>query len=247
MKAMIFAAGLGTRLQQLTAHCPKALVEVDHTPLLGLVLDKLRVCGFNDIVVNVHHFPDLIIDYLHSYLDASKMHIQVSDERDHLLNTGGGLKRAFPLLFPNNEEEPVLIHNVDILSDADLKKIYQDIQNSDALLLVSERKTSRYLLFDEHMRLLGWTNVQTGEIKSPIANLDISKCRKYAFSGIHVVSRPVFDAMKDWPDCFGITDFYIQECIRLNIRGVIQPNLHILDVGKPDTILQAAQFKKDFY
>lgn len=246
MKAMIFAAGLGTRLQQFTAHCPKALVEVNHTPLLYLVLDKLRLSGFDDIVINVHHFPDQIIDSVHAYPYVSKMHLQISDEREELLNTGGGLKKAFPLFLQDNDKDPILIHNVDILSNANLHALYDSLQNNDAQLLVSERQTSRYFLFNEEMRLIGWTNIQTGEIRSPYASLDITKCKRLAFTGIHVVGRSIYPAMNEWTDNFGITDFYIKECIHLKIRGFIQPDLHILDVGKPDTILQASQFIKEF-
>lgn len=246
MKAMIFAAGLGTRLQQLTAHCPKALVEVNHTPLLYLVLNKLRLSGFDDIVINVHHFPDQIIDAVQAYPYASEMHLQISDEREELLNTGGGLKKAFPLFLQNKDNAPILIHNVDILSNADLNSLYDSLHNNDAQLLVSERQTSRYFLFNDEMRLVGWTNIQTGEIRSPYPNMDITKCKRLAFTGIHVVGCSIYPAMKDFTDSFGITDFYIKECIRLKIKGFIQPNLHILDVGKPDTILQAAQFIKEF-
>jgi len=246
MKAMIFAAGLGTRLQPLTAHCPKALIEVNHTPLLYLVLDKLRLSGFDDIVINVHHLPDQIIKYVHTYPYASKIHLQISDEREHLLNTGGGLKKAFPLFLQNNDDEPILIHNVDILSNADLNALYHGIQNYDAQLLVSQRQTSRYFLFNEEMRLVGWTNIQSGEIRSPYTDLDITRCKRLAFTGIHVVGRSIYPAMNDWTDSFGITDFYIKECIHLKIRGCVQQDLHILDVGKKETILQAPQFIREF-
>lgn len=246
MKALILAAGLGTRLQQLTAHRPKALVEVNGHPLIEYVLYKLYRSDFKDVVVNVHHFPDQIISYLRHCPHADEMDIKISDERLQLLNTGGGIKRAFPLFLSNTEPSPVLIHNVDILSNADLPLLCRSCGNHDALLLVSKRQTSRYLLFDDNMRLMGWTNVQTGEVRSPYPNLEVDRCQRLAFSGIHVVSPSVREAMESWPDSFGITDFYIKECGRMDFTGFQQPDLHLVDAGKIDVMAQAAQFLNDY-
>lgn len=242
-QAMIFAAGLGTRLKPLTDHMPKALVEVGGEPLLKRVICLLKEAGFIHIVVNVHHFANQIIDYLQQNDDFGA-DIRISDESSELLNTGGGLKNAAPMF---DLESPVLIHNVDILSNVHLEKLYEmksQMPDVDALLLVSERKTKRYLLFNESMRLMGWTNIETGEVKSPYPNLNPQDCKKLAFSGIHLVSKKVFKAMEAWPDKFSITDFYIEECNKLNIRGYQKIGLRLMDVGKQETIHDAEAFLK---
>lgn len=236
-QAMIFAAGLGTRLKPLTDHTPKALISVDGRPLLYHVIQKLKGVGVERIVVNVHHFADQIKGYLcdHSF----GVEILISDESEHLLNTGGGVKHARPLF---DEGSPVLIHNVDILSNAQLDPLYQEAQTADAVLLVSRRDTKRYLLFDDEMRLVGWTNIETGEVKSPYADLDVSACHRLAFSGIHVIGSKVMAAMDAWPDEFSITDFYIQSCSQLCIKGVASSDLRLMDVGKLNTLNEASHF-----
>ena len=163
-QAMIFAAGLGTRLKPLTDTMPKALVPVAGEPLLHHVVMKLKDAGYERIVVNVHHFADQIIDYLNANHNFG-IDIRISDERDGLLETGGGIKKALPLF---DSQSPILIHNVDILSNLDLTNDWLNSETPpDALLLVSRRKTKRYLLFDEENLLDGWTNIETGEVKSP--------------------------------------------------------------------------------
>ena len=177
MQAMIFAAGLGTRLKPLTDRIPKALVSVGGEPLLKRVIFQLKDAGFTRIVVNVHHFSQQIIDYLRAH-DNFGMDIRISDESEKLLETGGGIRKAWPLF---NQSEPILIHNVDILSNVDLKKFYQ-MESRDmiaARLMVSERKTKRYLLFDDSMRLVGWTNIETGEVKSPYPDLNPKDYKMY--------------------------------------------------------------------
>lgn len=231
--AMIFAAGLGTRLKPLTDTMPKAMVPVGGKPLLQHVLDKLQSAGFDNIVVNVHHFADQIKNYLRG------SDILISDETEMLLETGGALKKALPMF---GNQEPVLIHNVDILSNIDLKNFYEDSRNNDATLLVSERKTSRYLLFDDDMRLVGWTNISTGEVKTPYDNLDVQKCKMYAFSGIHCVSPQISKLMRQWSDRFPIMDFYIKHCKDIMIRGIKKDDLRLMDVGKIDTLHETEQF-----
>lgn len=238
MKAMIFAAGLGTRLRPLTDSMPKALVEIEGKTLLEIVLQKLQKTGFTDIVVNVHHFAEQIKSFLSSYKAVLPLYIRISDESSHLLNTGGGLKYAFA----KGSDEPVLIHNVDILSNANLVELYESCRQYDAVLLVSERNTQRYLLFDDNMRMVGWTNISTGEVRSPYAHLDVSLCRKMAFAGIHVVGPTVFETMKQWPEEFSIMDFYISNCDKLHIHGAFQENLHLLDVGKIDALQKAQEY-----
>ncbi|MBQ4387272.1 MAG: NTP transferase domain-containing protein [Prevotella sp.] len=167
-QAMILAAGLGTRLKPLTDTMPKALVTVGGVPLLDLNIRRLQQQGYARFVVNVHHFAQQIVDHVGTTYpqdDAHSPHILISDETDQLLETGGALKRAQSLF---RDDEPILIHNVDILDNVDYDWFRrQHLADEDAVLLVSRRKTKRYLLFDNAMRLMGWTNVETGEVKSP--------------------------------------------------------------------------------
>ena len=234
MNAMIFAAGLGTRLKPITDTMPKALVPVGGQPLLRHVLDKISAAGVDRIVVNVHHFASQIVDYLK---DTS---VLISDETSELLDTGGGLRKARPLF---REGEPVMIHNVDILSNLDISSLIVRTAH-DAVLVVSERKTKRYLLFDAEMRLVGWTNIETGEVKSPYNDLDVSKCHKLALAGIHVISPRLLAAMDSWPERFSIIDFYLSQCRDYDIVGHVQSDLRLMDVGKIDTLGEADEFIK---
>lgn len=235
MKAMIFAAGLGTRLKPITDTMPKALVPVCGKPLLYHTICKLRDSGYDDIVVNVHHFPEQIRQYLQENDFGIK--ISISDESEQLLETGGGILKAKDLL---TSATPFLVHNVDIVSNIDLKKIH--VQPGDlATLVVSARDTRRYLLFDDAMRLVGWTDTSTGEIRSPFPGLDPASCRKYAFSGIHCISPTVFDAMPalGFTGRFPIMDFYLKACATYPIRGYLAEDLKMVDVGKIDTLPEA--------
>ena len=251
-QAMIFAAGLGTRLKPLTDTMPKALVKVGGQPLLWHVVQKLKAAGFERIVVNVHHFAQLIVDYL-AVNDNFGLDIRISDETSGLLETGGGIKKALPLFDPS---EPILIHNVDILSNLDLTGGLSPVcdageahgdcplceSNPDALLLVSQRKTKRYLLFDDEMILDGWTNIETGEVRSPYKGLDPSDCKRLAFSGIHMIWPRVYPLFNEMPERFGIIDFYLKFCHQCAFLGYEQKDLRLLDVGKLETLEQAEQF-----
>ena len=239
-QAMVFAAGLGTRLRPLTANKPKALVEVGGKPLIDHVIHRLTTAGFGRIVVNVHHYANMITDHIAS-LKFDGVEILVSDESDSLLETGGGLRKAAPLFDSNSN---VLIHNVDIFSNVDISAFYKLAKDNSATLLVSNRETSRYLLFDEDMRLVGWTNIKTGEVRTPYSYLDFDKCRKFAFSGIHVLSPALLEMMQQWPERFGIIDFYLSICHDVDIKGILKPDLHLIDVGKIETLAQAEQFLK---
>ena len=238
MKAMIFAAGLGTRLRPLTDTMPKALVSVCGNPLLYHVITKLKAAGYTELVVNVHHFAGQIREYLATHDFGLPIHI--SDETEELLETGGGIAHAKDLLLPT--EEPFLIHNVDILSNLDIPW-FRSQTRPEALstLLVSERETSRYLLFNDEMRLMGWTNVKTGEVRSPYPQEALEGCRKYAFSGIHNISPAIFDAFEKagFSGRFPIMDFYIRECANYPIYGVVAENLKLIDVGKLDSLAEA--------
>lgn len=236
---MIFAAGLGTRLKPITDTMPKAMVPVNGHPLLELTIHKLISAGASEIVINVHHFSEQIIDYVQSHQPWA-IPITISNESDRLLDTGGGLFKASGLFTP--DDSPILIHNVDILSNAELNTFYQHHvrSGSQALLLVSQRQSSRYLLFDDQMHLKGWMNEQTGQIKSPFTDLDPTTCHKFAFSGIHSFSPALFSEIGNFGDKFSIIDFYLSICDHVQIEGYIQPGLQMLDVGKLNT-LQAAE------
>ena len=205
MTAMIFAAGLGTRLKPLTDTMPKALVPVHGQPLLAYQIDKLKQAGINDIIVNVHHFPDMIIDYLREN-DNFGCNIHISDEREQLLDTGGGLLKAWSTFAPN---EPILAINVDIVSDINFQDVINQSQILNlkskisnlkskilALLIVKSRETQRYLCFDENNNLCGWMNIATGETRpssfhhsGEAGSLSAaSSFRLLAFSGMQLLS-----------------------------------------------------------
>lgn len=244
-QAMILAAGLGTRLKPLTDTMPKALVPVGGKPLLELNIRKLQAQGYDRFVVNIHHFAQQIVDYV-GQQDYAPL-VRFSDETEALLETGGGLKKAAPLFV---DDEPVLIHNVDILDNVDYDWFSRQHQaDEDAVLLVSRRKTKRYLLFDNAMRLMGWKNVETGEVKSPyeyIRRTGVSQhgepLNMFAFSGIHSFSPRLFPLMDRFPDRFSIIDFYLSVCHRSHIVGLVKDDLKVLDVGKLDSLHEAEQF-----
>lgn len=225
ISAMIFAAGLGTRLYPLTADKPKALVEYQGMPLLEHVLRKIIAAGIQHIVVNVHHFPDLIIQYMVDHPHDAE--IQISDERDYLRDTGGGLKFAAPLLA---DSENILLHNVDILSDIDLGQLmaYHESNEALATLAVRQRKTSRYLLFDEEMRLCGWRNSKTGE---EIISQQSAVYQELAFSGIHVVRRELLDLIPS-AEKQSITPIYVELSKTQRLKGFLHNEGSWKDMGK---------------
>lgn len=243
MKAMIFAAGLGTRLYPITQSVPKALVEVNGTPLLGLVIKRLKYFGFDEIMVNVHHFPDLILDYLAENQNFG-IHIEISDEREMLLDTGGGLKKASWFF---EDGMPFLVHNVDIISTLDLGELYRAHCKDDAVatLAISERKTSRCLLFDKHRTLCGWRNLKTGEEKwaRPSLNADVPLLQA-SFSGIHVIDPKIFGLISQ-EGKFSIIDTYLEVGKTHRIAGFCHEEKGWIDVGKPDTLEQAHAMLQD--
>lgn len=244
---MIFAAGLGTRLRPLTNDRPKALVEIGGKTMLERVITRLAEAGFDDITVNIHHFGDKIIDFLqqHNYFG---LNIHISDERDLLLDTGGGILKARPMLDGN---EPVLVHNADILTDIDLHAMWKSHIESGAMatLLVKDRKTSRYLVFDDDYRLQGWINHSTGETR-PAAFVRREGMREMAFGGIHVISTSIFNHLEKYSQegqaKFSITPFYVDMCRSHLIKGYVQDTPYTwLDVGKPETLKQAEELLKE--
>ena len=250
---MIFAAGLGTRLKPLTDTLPKALVPLAGKTLLQWQIEKLKAAGIRDIVVNIHHFPDMIIDYLKDN-DNFGCNIQVSDERNMLLETGGGLRKAEALLGSEvqefrSSEEGILICNVDILSNIDIPTLLQAYNpNEMGVVVVSPRDTQRYLLFNEENRLCGWTNIATGEVRGPISNTQhpISNTQKLAFSGMQVLNPRIFDCMdevvKQKGEKFSLIDLYLSIAEKEILRAYIPENYRMMDVGKINQLSEAESF-----
>lgn len=244
MKAMIFAAGLGTRLKPITDSMPKALVPVEGKALLERVMRKLMDAGADSFVVNVHHFPDQIKDFLAAN-DNFGAKVAVSDEQPDVLETGGGILNARNLIREAGDEDGFLVHNVDILSNLDVRSFVSQVRpEALATLLVSERQTQRYFLFNDEMRLVGWTNIATGEVRSPFPDLDVKKCHKYAFAGVHYISDKVFEVMEDlgYEGRFPIVDFYLKAAGTHPIYGVAPAGLKLMDVGKISTLESCRSF-----
>ena len=233
MTAMIFAAGLGTRLKPLTDTMPKALVPVHGQPLLAYQIDKLKQAGINDIIVNVHHFPDMIIDYLREN-DNFGCNIHISDEREQLLDTGGGLLKAWSTFAPN---EPLLAINVDIVSDINFQDVINQSQILNpkskisnikskilALLIVKSRETQRYLCFDENNNLCGWMNIATGETRplsfhhsGEAGSLSAaSSFRLLAFSGMQLLSPAALPLLQAYNSSLSEASLLSERSSRLN-------------------------------
>ena len=247
MQALIFSAGLGTRLKPITDSIPKALVPLAGKSLLQWQIERLREAGITDIVVNVHHFPDMIIDTIRRN-DGWGCNVQVSDERDCLLETGGGLRKAF-LDGILKRNEPVLASNVDILSNIDLKA-FVGAYDPQALgvLVVSDRPTQRYLLFDNDGRLRGWTNISTGEIK-PSSLQSVEKLTRLAFSGMQILSPRIIEKMDSVVatkgEKFSLIDLYLSLCEEETLCCYVPNNYCMMDVGKIDQIEEAERFAEN--
>ena len=248
---MIFAAGLGTRLKPLTDTMPKALVPLAGKTLLQWQIEKLKAAGITDIVVNVHHFPDQIIDYLRENNNFG-CNIQVSDERDMLLETGGGLRKAQPLLTSNLSplaSSPILVCNVDILSNIDIPALLNAYNPEEmGVVVVYPRNTQRYLLFDDNSRLRGWTNIATGEVRGPLSDnhYPIANTRKLAFSGMQVLNPRIFEVMEkvvaEKGEKFSLIDLYLSIAEKEILRAFIPENYRMMDVGKINQLSEAEAF-----
>jgi len=237
VKALIFAAGLGTRLRPLTLTTPKALVPVGGVPMLERVILKMRDAGMEECVVNAWHFSEKIVDFLktHDFGIRTSVSLEGGEEP---LETGGGIRHAAPLLGSGR----FLIHNVDMLSNLDIPRfVSRDRTDALATLLLVDRPADRYLLFDEDMRLAGWTNVRTGEVKSPYPDFDPARYRKYSFCGIHILSSDAFALMEEWPERFSIIDFYLKSAASHPIYGVVATDLKLIDIGSPATLAEAEE------
>lgn len=244
MKALIFAAGLGTRLRPLTNDKPKALVEINGKTLLQITIEKLVEFGFNDIMVNIHHFADLMIETIEKN-NGFGANITISDERNELLETGGGLKKA-AWFFDDNQ--PFLVHNVDVIHNLDLKQLYDYhlTQNALATLAIRKRSTSRYLLFNNKNQLRGWQNIKTGEVK--IARRTQGQLWSFGFSGIHVIDPKIFPLLTE-EGKFSIIHPYLRLAKTELIQGFNhsseasgQANSTWIDVGKHESLAEAKAF-----
>jgi NDP-sugar pyrophosphorylase family protein len=266
MKAMIFAAGLGTRLKPLTDTLPKALVPLAGKTLLQWQIEKLKAAGITDIVVNVHHFADKIIEYLRQNNNFG-CNIIVSDERDILLETGGGLRKALPLITSSSTplpqekaETPILACNVDILSNIDIPSLLQAYNpNEIGMVVVTPRQTQRYLLFDNTFRLRGWTNITTGELRPTSLQSaeyqanpnfttlkDTLQLSPLAFSGMQVLNPRIYRHMnelaKQKGDKFSLIDLYVHIAEKEVLRSFIPENYRMMDVGKISQLSEAEAF-----
>jgi NDP-sugar pyrophosphorylase family protein len=244
MKAMILAAGLGTRLGPLTQDRPKALVEINGRTQLELILTRLRGFGIHELIINVHHFADMVIDYLKTH-DNFGMRIAISRE-DVLLDTGGGLKKAAPFFLddPGSPDEPFVLHNVDVLTNIDLARMVESYKQDRALavLAVQDRKTSRYLLFDNSGNLCGRRAGSDGEpeLVRPGQTFDA-----FAFSGIHIISKRILKMLSE-PGAFSIITSYLRLAAQgEKIHAFRADKYYWRDLGKPENIKQASEDLKN--
>jgi NDP-sugar pyrophosphorylase family protein len=231
MKAMILAAGLGFRLRPLTNTIPKALIKIGDTPLLEFVIKKLCHYGFTDIIINVHHYPDMIINFLEENKNFG-VNISISDERDMLLDTGGGLKKA-SYFFSGND--PFLIYNCDIVTDMNLQTLFDYHLKNNAMctLAVRDRASSRYFIFDEDNSLCGWWNKSTGEKKSIRWSDSVFTAK--AFSGIQIINPKALDLFPD-KKVFSLVEFYLLIAQNCKIEGFDHTETEWADVGKLETL-----------
>lgn len=239
MKVLIFAAGLGTRLKDLTKNKPKALVEFNGKPILEHLIINLKSQGFNDFVINVHHFADQIENFLKEKNNFNS-NIEISDEREMLLETGGGLLNARPFLL---NSENFIIYNADIFSDINLKELIKEHKKNNALatLAVQERNTSRKLLFNEENELCQWKNYETNEYK--VAKLSTSKLKAWAFTGIHIVNNQIFNHITETGK-FSIIDLYLRLAKEHKISTYKANHTFWFDLGKPENIKAAETYIK---
>lgn len=229
---MLFAAGLGTRLKPFTDHRPKALAEVNDKTLLEHSLRYLQRYGIEDVIINVHHFADQIEQVLQDNNGFGSW-VTISDEREMVLETGGGLLKAAQYF---EDEDDFVVMNVDVLTNLDLGKMIDFHKNNEsfATLAVMKRESGRYLLFDEHMVLCGWTNSKTGEQK---ISREVLEMQPFAFSGIQVLSHKILDM--PFTGKFSLIDLYLHFAKSELIKGYDHTGNVFIDVGKPDSLEQA--------
>jgi N-acetyl-alpha-D-muramate 1-phosphate uridylyltransferase len=237
MKGLILAAGLGTRLMPLTATKPKALVEVNGVPLLEIAIRKLARAGFTDIIVNVHHHAGMVIEYLKNQ-SFPGVNIAISDETGELLDTGGAILHAQWFL---DGKEPFLVHNVDVISDVNLQTLAEAHLKNDGLatLSVGERQTSRYFLFDNSMKLVGWKDISKDVTRW--ADKPVELAKPLAFSGIHIISPEIFHLFEE-KGKFSVIDTYLRLAKNHPVYGYVHQGKTWFDLGKPDQLASVSQF-----
>lgn len=239
MNAMIFAAGLGSRLSPLTDEKPKALIEVNGRPLLEIALRKMEHAGMKKVVVNIHHHREQMLHFLENF-QASGMEVMISDEKDQLLDTGGGLMKARHLFDP---DASVLLYNADIVTTASLSAFirFHEAEKPLASLMVKNRPTSRYLLFDDQMQLSGWQNTKSGEtiLARPVKNP-----AQKGFQGIHIVS-PAFFGQIEETGAFPITQPYLRLAANHSIKGFESTNDIWFDIGTPEKLKDTEHFIRE--
>jgi len=236
MKAIIFAAGLGTRLKPLTDNCPKALIQLSGQPLIWHTINYLKKFGISEVIVNVHHHAQMLTNYLNN--NSWGIPVIISDESDLLLDTGGGLLKARKFL---DDKEPFVAINVDIISSVNLEKVitFHNENNPLATLVVRKRTTNRQLLFDENSQLSGWKNFDTGEVR--IATDNFQNSHPLAFSGIHIISPEIFKRIEE-EGKFSIIDLYLRLAKHNILLGYEDSSDFWLDLGKSGQIQLAEKF-----
>ncbi len=237
MKAMILAAGLGSRLGQLTRDKPKALVEVGGQTLLERLILSLKETGYDEFLINTYHFADQVIHFLKEHSDFG-LKILISDERPTLLDTGGAIWNARSFF---SGKEPILVHNVDVVSAIDLRQFREEHIETQALvsLCIRDRKTNRKLLFDEEMRLTGWQNISSGQYKW--VHEETIDHNSYAYSGIYYAD-PAFAKQIKLRGSFSIIDAWLDMAATYKLRGILDPSDHWYDLGTPERIAQAEKY-----
>ncbi|MBS0001097.1 MAG: NTP transferase domain-containing protein [Cyclobacteriaceae bacterium] len=243
MKAMILAAGLGTRLRPLTESIPKALVSIHGMPIIGIIIRRLINFGFTEIIINLHYLPEKIISYIET-LNLPGINFYFTHETEKILDTGGGIKNARKYL---NDGEPFLVHNVDVISDIDLYRMYRFHQPAKAMatLAVKGKNSQRSLLFDKDWLLAGWENRNTGERKfiRPSGREGLTPT---GFCGIHVISPDIFDLMQK-TEVFSIINTYIELAASYRIYGYpVEDNLW-MDIGSHKQLEEASQIDPEIY
>ncbi len=241
MKAMIYTGGLESRMQPSSSEKPRELLEINGEPLLGMLIKRLADQGFKEIIVNVHHFAARILDFVRD-ADFGDVIVEVSDETDLVLDSGGGLKKT-AWFFDDNRA--FLVYNLEVLSDTGLKLLYDSHNGSGALatLLVRKREATRFMLFDDDMRLCGWQNLETGE--EVVYSGRSQHLRKMAFSRIQVVSPALFNMMPE-KDVFSLVDIYLHLARRHLIRGYIDNESIWMDLARAEGVIEAEKlFRKN--
>ena len=246
MKAMIFAAGLGTRLKPLTDTCPKALVKVGDKPMLQHTIEHLIQHGFDEIIVNIHYLGNQIKDFLQQHNNFG-IRIEISDETDEILETGGGLLKAQYFF---DDEKPFLVCNADVFTNINLTNLYKAHlqKNPIATLAVRNRNSSRYLLFDDNDVMFGWENIKTNavniprkipaEIKEQLAPHETYPLHEFAFSGYHIISPEIFKHQTR-SGVFSMTDWYLDICAQQTILAYHHDDDIWIDIGSPEQLQKA--------